>query len=73
MDNLHKGQGSQGQNITTTTKRVNMSEMGTIIVTTTSTRTTMVDGMIGLGLMYLLKIGNLLLGKVEAIWCVLKI
>ena len=56
-----------------TTERVTMSGMGTSIATTTTTGTTMATETIGLDLMFPLKIGNLVLGKLEAIWRVLKI
>ena len=51
----------------TTTEKVNMYEMGTTIVTTTSTEKTMEKGTIGLSYMSLLKIENLQLGKVEVL------
>jgi len=57
----------------TTTERVNMSGMGTTVSTTTTTETTMAIEMIGLDLMFLLKIGNLVLGKLEVICHVLRI
>ena len=56
-----------------TTERVNMSWMGTLIATTTTTETVMATKTIELDLMFPLKIGNLVLGKLEAIWRVLKI
>ena len=56
-----------------TTERVTMSEMGTSIATTTITGTAMATETIGLDLMFPLKIGNLVLGKLEAIWRALKI
>lgn len=43
----------------TTTERVNMSEMGTIITRTTTTRKTMETTMFMVDLMFLPKIGNL--------------
>ena len=55
------------------TEKVTMSGMGTSIAKTTITGTAMATEMIGLDLMFPLKIGNLVLGKQEAIWCVLKI
>ena len=56
-----------------TTKRVIMSKMGITTSTTTSIGVTMVTKMIGVGLMFHLKIGNLLLGMVEVVWRELKI
>lgn len=52
-----------------------LSEMGTVIATKTTTRTTIETEMIRLNLMFLLKIGNLVLGKMKLkchvlrIWC----
>ena len=56
-----------------TTERVNMFGMKTSITTTATTETTMATETIRLDLMFPLKIGNLVLGKLEAIWRVLKI
>ena len=56
-----------------TIEKVTMSVMGTSIATTTITGTAMATETIGLDLMFPLKIGNLVLGKLEAIWRVLKI
>ena len=55
-----------------TTERVTMSGMGTLIATTTTIGTTMAIETIGLDLMFPLKIGNLVLGNLEAIWRALK-
>ena len=51
-----------------TTKRVIMSEMGITTAKTTSTGVTIVREMIGVGLMFHLKIVKLLLGLVEVVW-----
>ena len=56
-----------------TTKRVIMSEMGITTATTTSIGVTKVTDMIGVGPMFHLKIGKLLLGMVEAVWHELRI
>ena len=56
-----------------TTERVIISEMGITTMTTTSTGLTMVTEMIGLGLMFHLKIVKLLLGMVEVVWRELRI
>uniref|UniRef100_M1DY00 Integrase core domain containing protein n=1 Tax=Solanum tuberosum TaxID=4113 RepID=M1DY00_SOLTU len=53
--------------VATITERVNMSGMGTSIATTSTIGTTMATEMIGLDLMFPLKIGNLVLGKLEII------
>ena len=53
--------------IVTTTERVNMFEMGTTTVKTTSMGITIVTGMIGVGPMFLAKIVKLLLGMVEVV------
>ena len=50
-----------------TIERVTMSGMGTSIATTTITETAMATETIGLDLMFSLKIGNMVLGKLEAI------
>ncbi len=51
----------------TTIKRVNMSEMGTTIVKTTKTRKTIATEKIWSVLTFLLKIGNLVIGKLEVV------
>lgn len=56
-----------------TTERVTMFEMATITAKTTSTGVTMVIEMIGVGPMFHLKIGKLLLGMVEVVWRELRI
>ena len=61
------------ETMATTIEKVIMFEIGNNIVTTTSTETTMEIGMIELGHMSLLKIGNLLLVKVEVLCQVLRI
>ena len=68
-----KVKGTKAGAMEITTEKVTMSEMGTSITTTTITGTTMATETIGLDLMFPLKIGNLVLGKLEAIWLVLKI
>ena len=50
-----------------TIERVTMLEMETTTATTTSTRVTMVTQMIGVGLMFHLKIVKFLLGMVEVV------
>ena len=56
-----------------TTKRVNMSEIGTTIATTTSTGTTKAAGMNEIVHMFHLKIRKLYLGMVVVVWHWLRI
>lgn len=56
-----------------TSERVNMSNMGATIATTTTNGPTMVEKIIGLDLMFLLKIENLVLRKFEVTCHVLRI
>ena len=57
----------------TTTKRVNMSKIGNYNRDNNINGMTMVIGTTGLGFMFLIKIGNLLIEKIEVIWGVLRI
>ena len=61
------------RNMETTTKRVNMSKIGKYNHDNNFNGITIVLGTTGLGLMFLIKIGNLLVGKMEVIWRVLRI
>ena len=56
-----------------TNERVTMFEMATTTATTTSTRVTMVTEMIGVGIMFHLKIRKLLLGMVDVVCYALRI
>ena len=56
-----------------TIERDNMFEMGTTIITKTSTGVTMVREMMGVGPTFHLKIVKLLLWMAEAVWCELRI
>ena len=56
-----------------TNNRVTMFEMETTTTTTNSTRVTMVAETIGVGPMFHLKIGKLLLGRVGVVWRELRI
>ena len=62
-----KVQGTKVRTMVTTTVRVIMSEMETIVTTTTSTGVAMVTGTAGMDPMFLLKIVKLLLGMVEVV------
>ena len=68
-----KVKGTKVGTMVTTIVRVIMSEMETIIATTTSTGVTMVIEMTGMNPMFLLKIVKLLLGMVEVVWSELRI
>lgn len=59
--------------MTITIERFNMFEMAATIATTTTIGTTMATKMIGLGQMFLSKIGNLVIEKMEVICNVMKI
>ena len=68
-----KVKGTKFGTMVTTTVRVIMSKMETIIATTTSTGVTMVIEMTGMDLMFCLKIVKLLLGLVEVLCCELSL
>ena len=72
QENWRQGQGYQVRTMGITAERAIMFEMETTTATT-SIRVIMVTEMIKVGLMSLLKIGKLLLGMVEVLWCELKI
>lgn len=57
----------------TTIENVSMSAIEGTITTKTKTKITLATNMIGLDLMFLLKIGNMALGKLDVIFHVLKI
>ena len=68
-----KVKGTKVRTMVTTIVRVIMSEMETIVTTTTSTGVAMVTGTAGMDPMFLLKIVKLLLGMVEVVWHELRI
>ena len=59
--------------VVTTLERVNMSEMGTKTMTTTSIRVTIVIEMIVMGLTFHLETEMFLVGMVEVVWRELRI
>ena len=63
-----KVKGTKVGSMVTITVRVIIYEIETTTPTTTLTRVTMVSEMIGMGLMFLLKIVMLLLRMVEIVW-----
>ena len=68
-----KVKGTKVGTMVTTTVRFIMSEMETIITTTTSTGVAMVTETTGMDPMFLLKIVKFLLGMVEIVWHELRI
>ena len=68
-----KVKGTKVGTMVTTIMRVIMSEMETIIATTTSTGVAMVTETTEMDLMFLLKIVKLLLAMVEVVWRELRI